>query len=172
MACLDQSASAYDTFETYLKNFDRKDYYLFAYHIAIKPEPATGRTRAKQDKENEEEYKQSIEDLREKVKKSLRAVKRGIADRFMFIVEERSHQFTPDKVIREILEEIEKRNIDMVVLGCGRYGSLNPGEDKKSRAISDQVVNKTSRIALVMSQDFKTNFIYDVEYTQHVARLR
>ena len=76
------------------------------------------------------------------------------------------------QIVNLILEEVNKKNCDMVIIGAGCQGHLEPEEHKESLAISDQVVNRTKSIALVMTPDRKTNFIYGPTHQQHVARLR
>ena len=81
-------------------------------------------------------------------------------------------QAKPYQVVNMILAEITKQRCDMVVIGAGCRGHLEPEEHKRSLAISDQVVNRTKVISLVMTPDKQTNFVYGPTHQQHVARLR
>jgi hypothetical protein len=92
---------------------------------------------------------------------------------YNFDVVEREHdQGKPYQIVNLILDQASKKNADMVIIGAGCKGHLEPEQHKKSLAISDQVVNRTKCIALVMTPDRKTNFIYGPSHQQHVARLR
>lgn len=173
LVALDHSDSSFETFKFYLDNFDRQDYGIYVYHIAVKPSPATGRTRAKQDKENMDQFNEGIEDLRERCRSAVKKSGHGVAQNYNFDVIEREHdQGKPHQIVNLLLERVTKVNADMVVIGAGCKGHLEPEEHKKSLAISDQVVNRTKVIALVMTPDKKTNFIYGPSHQQHVARLR
>ena len=43
LVALDHSDSSFETFQFYLDNFDRQDYGIYVFHIAVKPSPATTR---------------------------------------------------------------------------------------------------------------------------------
>lgn len=173
LIALDHSDSSFETFQFYLDKFDRQDYGVFVYHIAVKPSPATGHSRGKKDQENKASFEQGIEDLEARAKAAVKASGHGIAQNYQFEHVVREHdQAKPYQVVNMILAEITKQRCDMVVIGAGCRGHLEPEEHKRSLAISDQVVNRTKVISLVMTPDKQTNFIYGPTHQQHVARLK